>query len=63
MKTNWLQHSGDEIPGCEPNGCYLNEHETDLLIRLAEKLSRDLLYSKGFSDAEASVIQKWAYAI
>lgn len=63
MKINWLQNNSVEMLSCETNGCYLDEHETDLLIRLAGKLSRDLLYSKGFSDDEASIIQKWAEAL
>ena len=60
MKLKWLEN---DIVGIKEDGCYLDEPETDLLIRLAGRLSRDFLYSKGFSSDEVCIIQKWMHAL
>lgn len=61
MKTKWKEDADGDLT--EPCGCELSEYETDLLIRLAGRLSQDFLTKKGFTVEEALTIQYWSYAI
>lgn len=55
MKLRWTENE-------DADGCTLSEVESQLLIRLAGKLSERELNSKAFSPEEIKIIQNWYYA-